>query len=858
MRKFAAGFIACFVFNAVCCAADLPQCKVLDVKAIGTIFSNAGHILQSHTAEMPSVPCPANQTIVGVSGCSYCTLTEIIACLGSSVTSLPSPSELPAIVSALHVSASLIQIIYKRAFYGKYIGEIHIEENHLALINQDAFEGVEGVRYLSLAKNGLCILIPQMFYHLKELQTLILDDNNLELNEGYFEDHNIISEKYLTKLERMSFQNNPIKVLPSNSFKWLKNSQLSYLSLKGTKIVSVHQKSFQSIKKSLKELELADSANVENIIYNITTGLEGGVIEYLGLSSTGLMQIPKDALNLVSPTLLGLALQGNTFHRLDSSSFPPLPSLVTLDLRRCAILTLADGAFNGLKSLTNLYLSGNRLKIISKPFNVLNNLQFLDLSNNPDPILSTESAVYNIRKGTFKGLEKLEVLNLAHSRVKFIDKNVFEDTPNLSTLSLCDTYINLETEFLHYLPNLVLLDLSNNDNFDFKPELFKGLSKLRSLRLINCEIESFEEDVDYFEHMTNLTELYMSHNKISIIPRTMFRSLPHLRSLFLENNLIDSWTTAIFENNTELIQIYIDNNQICYLTNETTSELLKMRHISFEYNPLICDCNLHSFIRQLTDSDIKVNHWMENLNGYTCYDPSLKLDFLINRLPAMNCSRTSAPSVPEDQIDNLVAIVSSASVGAICIVIMATSIVLYKKRKNLRFFGIMVKNAISVALQEDDKEDQEIIYIYDVFVSYCDSDRDWVIQKLLPSLERENQLRVCLHERDFQPGYGILDNIVHCIDKSRSLIIVVSKKSLKSQWCQFEMHLAQHRFIEARKEQLILVLMDELPRSQRPRTLHYLMATRTFLLWDEKQSDLFWKRLKRVLLMDKSRTVSIV
>lgn len=41
-------------------------------------------------------------------------------------------------------------------------------------------------------------------------------------------------------------------------------------------------------------------------------------------------------------------------------------------------------------------------------------------------------------------------------------------------------------------------------------------------------------------------------------------------------------------------------------------------------------------------------------------------------------------------------------------------------------------------------------FCYDVFVSYCNEDRAWVLDKLLPHVEKDCNISVCLHERDFQ------------------------------------------------------------------------------------------------------------
>lgn len=52
------------------------------------------------------------------------------------------------------------------------------------------------------------------------------------------------------------------------------------------------------------------------------------------------------------------------------------------------------------------------------------------------------------------------------------------------------------------------------------------------------------------------------------------------------------------------------------------------------------------------------------------------------------------------------------------------------------------------------------------------------------------------------------------------------------------------------REQLILVLLEEIPRRNRPNTLHYLMMTKTYIVWptNEKDRPAFWKRLKQSIL----------
>ena len=38
-------------------------------------------------------------------------------------------------------------------------------------------------------------------------------------------------------------------------------------------------------------------------------------------------------------------------------------------------------------------------------------------------------------------------------------------------------------------------------------------------------------------------------------------------------------------------------------------------------------------------------------------------------------------------------------------------------------------------------------YVFDAFVSYTHQDRKWVIHELLPKIEYEANIRLCLHQR---------------------------------------------------------------------------------------------------------------
>lgn len=127
------------------------------------------------------------------------------------------------------------------------------------------------------------------------------------------------------------------------------------------------------------------------------------------------------------------------------------------------------------------------------------------------------------------------------------------------------------------------------------------------------------------------------------------------------------------------------------------------------------------------------------------------------------------------------------------------------KRKDIKYFCTVFKNTLILSLDKEDKKalmmtnrrkkskNNDDNYNYDVFVSYSEKDREWVLEHFIPNIEKRSEVTICLHERDFQVGLSILENIIQCMDQSRCLLLVISESFLKSNWCSFEMHLAQHR-----------------------------------------------------------------
>ena len=91
----------------------------------------------------------------------------------------------------------------------------------------------------------------------------------------------------------------------------------------------------------------------------------------------------------------------------------------------------------------------------------------------------------------------------------------------------------------------------------------------------------------------------------------------------------------------------------------------------------------------------------------------------------------------------------------------------------------------SIKVNNVPEEDDSKTFEYDVFISYSCSDRPWVKDVLLPTLEQEGKT-VCIDYRDFPAGRAITDNVVHAIENSHVTILVLTPAFVESEWCMFE------------------------------------------------------------------------
>ena len=258
-----------------------------------------------------------------------------------------------------------------------------------------------------------------------------------------------------------------------------------------------------------------------------------------------------------------------------------LATITHLWLNNKNITSLNTDDFNGLTSLTNLYLKDNSISDIS-PLKNLTTLTELDLAYNSisdiSPLknltaLTELSLLFNSVSdiSPLKDLTKLKTLHLWNNSVS--DISALADLTALTSLTLTSNSVS-NISALGNLTALTWLNLYSNSVSDISP--LKNLTALTALTLTNNSIS----DISDLEGLTALTWLDLSYNSISDI--SALADLTALTWLTLTYNSISD--ISALENLTALTTLALKFNSISDVS--ALERLTNLTGLTLSNNPI--------------------------------------------------------------------------------------------------------------------------------------------------------------------------------------------------------------------------------------------------------------------------------
>uniref|UniRef100_A0A182R9T3 TIR domain-containing protein n=1 Tax=Anopheles funestus TaxID=62324 RepID=A0A182R9T3_ANOFN len=635
-------------------------------------------------------------------------------------------------------------------------------------------------------------------------------------------------------------------------------------------------------------------------------------VQHLSMANNELTLVPSPSLKKF-PNVRLLSLSGNFFTMFNEeltahNRLPMLTRLRVLDMRNCSLRTLPEEFFKNV-NLQYLFLSYNYITTLPvEIFYPLRSLLHLDLSN-MDTRRTGEERIENpfmkliagvdLHQDMFFPLISLVFLDLSNTRLEYQAFIALRSIQRrVKYVSYCNIGLPAIVDYLFLAKSIEMLDISYNVGVAQSLHSASFTLLASSLEVLYFK-DSMVQQLNWLGPLQKLRVLNLRGNILRMLHRESFANLSNLEQLDLSYNYISAWNQQILTATDALQSVNLRNNSIVILTTDMLYDFSRLSAMGLGGNTIQCSCNYVKFLRnivhnrtdvpgaytisaeplivgkhgaaagvattklslqhvQLFDYD-ESEYLCMNFTSNQKLDPLELQDCMISDDELINADLPEVNEREQEHAKNHTLVYILVSVAISFLIVCAVGLFYYWF--HIKYFFKILKNSAVLSFFNDDKLYldksgllKEADFHYDVFVSYSNADRTWVLDQLLPNMEGVSQINLCLHERDFEVGYGILENIISCMDRSRCLMLIVSESFLLSHWCQFEMHLAQHRLLETRRDELILVLLEDLPKRKCPKTLSYLLKTKTYIKWPTKSVDeqlLFWKRLHKALLAAK-------
>uniref|UniRef100_A0A672K133 TIR domain-containing protein n=1 Tax=Sinocyclocheilus grahami TaxID=75366 RepID=A0A672K133_SINGR len=466
-----------------------------------------------------------------------------------------------------------------------------------------------------------------------------------------------------------------------------------------------------------------------------------------------------------------------------------------------------------LHTYTQKDLFNNNLTRI--PSHLTNSIEYLDVSHNN---------ISSIVHGDLSGLTNLCFLKVTHCGLQYISPDAFSSNSEIKVLNISYNHLTVIPNL--HLPQLRILDLSTNLYPSYALPVFPALRNLSLSHNLSTLI-SIGKPCFWLPH---LIELSLSHNNLG---NDVFHYLsPYFQKIDLSKtgiNVIPLNIISSFPRRT----LHIDQNAITCISQKSMEGFPKLRSLKAGHKPFSCDCD--SFWFMMVYNKSLLSDWSQD---NSCSTPP---SFSGRRLETYEHGWLSCQLGLQAAV---VLSVLSVVVVALAIIVYACDGIWYTK---------MLWGWIRVKRRGYKRADRLLnaTFRYHAFISYSQHDSTWVGSQLVPELERSG-LSLCVHERDFEPGKWIVDNIIHCVEDSYKSLFILAKHFVQSELCNYELFFAQHRAISVNDDSLVFVLLEHIPTDSLPKKflkLRILLRRKTYLEWptDERKQRVFWGNLKAIL-----------
>lgn len=287
-------------------------------------------------------------------------------------------------------------------------------------------------------------------------------------------------------------------------------------------------------------------------------------------------------------------LKSSMFIEFDFSALNNLPYIKFIDISQTRNLHFSSCHFDHAANIRILNVSS--LTITHLPpncFSGWDNLEHLDLSYN---------LLGSISDSDLMPLVNLRSLNISFNPLAKIDELAFNSLSSLKTLVLWEC--NLENfPNLSALSNLIEIDLDSNFLSVIPKNALKKNVHLKRMYINNNNIMEIKENT--FAELHDLEWLWLNDNQLSNLHGNVFRGLSSLNWLRLSSNGLRKLTNEVFKETPQMEWLDLTNNKDIYLESTVFFKLKSLKHL------WLSDCYLRS-LPNLSQNTKLSSLWVSN------------------------------------------------------------------------------------------------------------------------------------------------------------------------------------------------------------------------------------------------------
>uniref|UniRef100_V5GRH4 Leucine-rich repeat-containing protein 15 n=2 Tax=Anoplophora glabripennis TaxID=217634 RepID=V5GRH4_ANOGL len=235
---------------------------------------------------------------------------------------------------------------------------------------------------------------------------------------------------------------------------------------------------------------------------------------------------------------------------MEPDSFKGLAGVNVLILKDIAVPVINPGTFSDLE-LMSLVLQGDQITDIKPGAFKNSKMSLLRIAN---------TNLKKIRRGVFNDVDVMQ-LDLFYNKISSIEDGALAGIPNLYTLKLENNALTSfdARKIFQGIPKLQILHLHNNNLASLRRSTFEGLTdltklvvssnqithiepgtfnlpNLKILNLSNNKIKKLDKNILSGDGLTALWELYLNYNELTSLPTSFLSELPNLRKVGLADN----------------------------------------------------------------------------------------------------------------------------------------------------------------------------------------------------------------------------------------------------------------------------------------------------------------------------------